>query len=44
MTHKAVSTMPTSGIAKFEKKIGIESLKICHFVILTVILTGHMNG
>ena len=31
-----VSTIPTSGMAKFEKKMGIESLNICHFVILTV--------
>ena len=27
-----MSTIPTKGIAKFEKKIGMDNLKICHFV------------
>ena len=29
---RAVSTKPTKGIARFEKKIGTDNLKICHFV------------
>ena len=27
-----MSTIPTKGIAKFEKKIGMDNLNICHFV------------
>ena len=29
---RPVSTIPTKGIAKFEKKIGMDNLNICHFV------------